>query len=474
MGTFKRLIFTLSFSLMTIHALFAAQASDCPTVVRVALDATKQACEATARNQACYGNVALEATPRDGAADFKFNTPGDLAEVATLSRLQLTSMDASRHQWGIAMMRLQANLPDTLPGQNVTLLLFGNVNIQDATTVKLQPILLDGTASGSANVRHGPSKNEAVIDSFKKGQIVKIDGRTQSGDWLRVQLDDGNFGWVSAPLFIVNGDMSALPVKDASSAQLVESGSELSPMQAFYFTSGVGDTPCHEAPESGILIQSPKGASRVKLLIDEVQIVLGSTLFVQARPTDGLVINVLEGSAEVTTNGVTRYVSAGARVRVPLDQNLAAAGAPGDIDAYPSALVLPLPVSVLQQVITPVDPLTQDQLDAAKNPFPLSGTWSTLLVMQGPAYCVMPPNNQRTFSGTGPFTFASEDNGNTLVWSFGSTATRWKRESPGLYVGAGIYATHTLRVISPSHFMDTGTNNRGCPVAGDYTLVQAG
>ena len=30
-------------------------------------------------------------------------------------------------------------------------------------------------------------------------------------------------------------------------------------MQAFYFRSGIGDAPCAEAPNSGILIQTPEG-----------------------------------------------------------------------------------------------------------------------------------------------------------------------------------------------------------------------
>jgi hypothetical protein len=49
-----------------------------------------------------------------------------------MQSLVLSNMDETVSGWGIALMRLQADLPDTLPGQNVTVLLFGDVEIEDA------------------------------------------------------------------------------------------------------------------------------------------------------------------------------------------------------------------------------------------------------------------------------------------------------------------------------------------------------
>src|SRR5688572_3497666 len=102
----------------------AAQA-DCPTIVQTALDATDAACEGTGRNQACYGNIDLSAVPQEGIPQFDFDAPGDIIDVAGVRTLELEPLDETIDIWGIALMQLQANLPETLPGQNVTFLLFG-------------------------------------------------------------------------------------------------------------------------------------------------------------------------------------------------------------------------------------------------------------------------------------------------------------------------------------------------------------
>jgi hypothetical protein len=104
----------------------------CPAIVSDALAAVDSLCAETGRNQACYGNVTLTAEPQPDVEDFVFDVPGDIANVADMQSLTLSNMDESVSGWGIALMRLQADLPDTLPGQNVTVLLFGDVDVEDA------------------------------------------------------------------------------------------------------------------------------------------------------------------------------------------------------------------------------------------------------------------------------------------------------------------------------------------------------
>ena len=96
----------------------------------------------------------------------------------------------------------------------------------------------------------------------------------------------------------------------------------LTPMQAFFFRSGIGDAQCEGAPDSGLLIQTPKGAQKIEFTVNEVNITLASTAYLQAQPGDDLIINVVEGQATVEAFGVEQIVLAGARVRVPLDDNL--------------------------------------------------------------------------------------------------------------------------------------------------------
>lgn len=124
-------VIVLLFMLSGASAL-AAQDASCPALIEQALAAVQDACAETGRNQACYGNIALEAIPQDGVSTFNFEQQGDLVDIADLRSLELSSLDEVLGQWGIALMKLQANLPESLPGQNVTFLLFGDVEIESA------------------------------------------------------------------------------------------------------------------------------------------------------------------------------------------------------------------------------------------------------------------------------------------------------------------------------------------------------
>lgn len=113
-------------------SMVAAQGSECPAFVQEAIAAMDANCAATARNQACYGNGAINAISVEGGTIGDFVVPGDLAEIAEIDSMTLAGLDETQGLWGISLMQVQANLPDTLPGQNVTILLFGDVEINNA------------------------------------------------------------------------------------------------------------------------------------------------------------------------------------------------------------------------------------------------------------------------------------------------------------------------------------------------------
>jgi hypothetical protein len=104
-----------------------AQSKTCPDVVNAALTATDKHCVSTGRNKVCLGNASVQADTRPGTPKIKFTQPGDTTNVSGLQALRLGQYDPAASTWGIALMRLQANLPDSAPGQNLTLLLFGDV-----------------------------------------------------------------------------------------------------------------------------------------------------------------------------------------------------------------------------------------------------------------------------------------------------------------------------------------------------------
>jgi len=371
----------LLFVLLIFASRTLAQGGDCPAIVDAALQTAANACTALSRNQACYGNVMLQAEPQAGAS-FTFEQTGDMVNLVDVASLSLSAM--SEDAWGVALMLLQANLPDTVPGQNVTMVLFGEVDITNAVvsepaivpTAVPTPVLFTVTAGSTINVRSGPSTSDAVVTSLGAGETVPTDGRNDDSTWLHVRFDDGTMGWVFAELVSVDGDTSMLPVTDGAASVATEEAPvepTYTPMQAFYFHSSIGDSGCEEAPDSGILIQTPQGAGTINLLVNEVEITLGSTAYLTAGDGE-MTVTVIEGQGTVSAFGVTVTVPAGTRAHIPLDANGVASGAPVGPEPYDSADVGALPIALLPQTVTSAPPLTEEEI-AAMNQL-RDGNWT--------------------------------------------------------------------------------------------------
>src|SRR5262249_14818906 len=153
-------------------------------------------------------NVSLTAEPQPGVSNFKFERDGDIVDVNDISTLKLEPLDEAAGTWGLVLMQLQADIPDSLPGQNVTFLMFGDVELENA---------------------------------------VSEDDTTHT------------------------------------------------PMQAFYLKTGLSDSPCEEAPDSGLLVQTPEGIETVSFNVNGVDVEIGSTVLFQAQPDDEMIISPVEG-----------------------------------------------------------------------------------------------------------------------------------------------------------------------------------
>jgi hypothetical protein len=261
-------VVVISLVLLGVSVVFAQDRS-CPAQIEQALAAVQDSCAKTGRNQACYGNIALQATARQGVTDFTFEEQGDRVNVVDLATLQLSSFDEVLGQWGIAILKLQANIPNSLPGQNVTFVLFGDVEIENA-----------------------------------------VDPSDES----------------------------------------------LTPMQAFRFSTRLGSTACDEAPESGILIQTPAGVGTISLRANGVDIELGSTAYLTAQPTGEMTVSVVEGEARLTVNDGSVTVSAGSQSVIEMDEELIPLGEPGEPIPYEAAPLDVLPISLLPETITIAPP----------------------------------------------------------------------------------------------------------------------
>jgi hypothetical protein len=290
-------IFAFTFILWLAPALVLAQINSCPDIVSKALSAADAACKKTGRNQACYGNFNLQATGQPGADSFTFNKVGDIVNIADVQTLKLSPMNVNDDQWGVALMKLQANIPDTLPGQNVTFLLFGDVEITNAVNSTIDP--------------------------------------------------------------------------------------DKTPMQAFYLRTGAGDAQCDQAPESGLLVQTPKGVGEVAFNVNGVDVQMGSTVFFQTTSDQGgMTVSTLEGAAYVTSHKDTQVIVPGTWARVPVARKLVpfravgggtvnmrmmvADGAPEAPKSYKKQFLKmdSLPLGLLDRKIDLVQPLTDAQVKA--------------------------------------------------------------------------------------------------------------
>lgn len=348
-------------------AAYAQGDASCPAIVRTALDTAAEQCSSTARNQACYGNIMLEAESQPGFPDLNFTEPGDRVDVAGVQTLRLSAMDQGSDVWGVALLRVQANLPETLPGQSVTFVLFGDVEIQNAVQTNAEPPTVEVTATGGANVRAAPSTNAGVRASLKAGETTLADGRLEDSSWLHIRLPgaDDATGWVFAELVNIDGDVNMLEV---ISPEGDRPPPLYGPMQAFYFSTGANDAPCEQAPDSGLLVQTPEGSRQITLQINQVEVRLSSTAYLQAQAGGELTVNLLEGQGRVTAGGVSQVIPAGTRVRVPLDANLAASGQPTPAEPYNAADFHALPIRLLERPITIAAALSADAIAEAAAP----------------------------------------------------------------------------------------------------------
>ncbi len=80
---------------------------------------------------------------------------------------------------------------------------------QDPTTVDAE------VTADVLNVRVGPGLNHRTMGKLAAGQKVRVEGRSQTGEWLAVRLADDREGWVYSSYLRPSADLSSLPVMEA-------------------------------------------------------------------------------------------------------------------------------------------------------------------------------------------------------------------------------------------------------------------
>lgn len=272
--------------------VIAQDGDTCPALVEQALQAVGDNCGDLSRNAACYGFNRVDATftePVD--ADF-FSEPADTAGLTTVQTIQTAALDPATETWGVAVMSVQANVPNTLPGQAVIFMLIGDARVENAVAPDAafapaeDPIAITVIAA-AANIRSFPSPNANVLGTAADGTAFETDGRSANGEWYRIIFNDGP-AWINRAVIGQTDGLADLPVI---------SDSNRSPMQAFYFNTGAGQPQCNEAPNS-IVIQGP-GNVVVDLNVNGADITIGSTIALIDNGDGTIQLYVLDGGAQI-------------------------------------------------------------------------------------------------------------------------------------------------------------------------------
>jgi len=112
---------------LTATALAQRNAS-CQVLIERAIQASDSYCGATNSNKVCYGNTTIQAELAP-EANQRFSERGDIIGVDELRRLSASPFNLNNNEWGIAVFKVIANLPRSLPGETVTMVVFGNTTL---------------------------------------------------------------------------------------------------------------------------------------------------------------------------------------------------------------------------------------------------------------------------------------------------------------------------------------------------------
>ena len=284
-----KILVILLLSMLFSVTIFAQDA--CPEVVETALNAINDNCADLDRNSACYGFNRVNATFFDSFPEGFFSNPSDRVALQDLASLQTAPLDEENGIWGVALMSVQADIPNTLPGQSVLFLLMGDVKIENAVDsetafIPADPIALT-TAVSASNIRIEPNTNAFVLGSVPSGTIFETDARSSDGEWFRI-IYEGSPAWINRVLIQAADGLSELPVIQAENR---------TPMQAFYFSTGAGTSACNEAPDT-LVIQGPEDIE-VNINANGTDIEIGSTIALRTPEEGSMQIMSVSGSAVV-------------------------------------------------------------------------------------------------------------------------------------------------------------------------------
>ena len=213
------------FSFVVLAAgLAPVAAQSCSAEATQALDQVGANCAGLSDNAACYGHNGVVAAFTEPV---QFSAPGNIAPLPPLQTIQTLPYNPSTGEWGIAVLRLQANLPGTLPGQTTTLLLMGDMQVAavENTVAPMQAFNLR-VGVGQAQCQGLPPSSITINGPQRASLDLTVNGasmRLGSSVTIR-ETPDGRLRFIvtAGRLQIENGPI--IPVGFATSVNLDDNG----------------------------------------------------------------------------------------------------------------------------------------------------------------------------------------------------------------------------------------------------------
>ena len=339
-----RMIFLLLL-LMTV-TITQAQDLTCADMAALALDEAVIGCAQLDTGAACYGHGELSAVFSD---EQSLDEPRAQASLMTLQTLQTSALNPADENWGLARLRIPANLTGA---DSVLLVTFGDVLLENAVSRPAGPRIEVVTTRG-LNLRDEPSTDARVMGGLVNRQTVTVDARNADSSWLHVSDPPG---WVFTEFVDSPEDVSELSVMTDPDMPLQTA------LQVFNIRSGTGMDQCPQFNHNGLLIQSPLESSPAHLTINGADFNINGTLYLQAF--GNLFVQMLEGSASVAAADDNQYLIAGTQVSIPLNASGMIAAGPGDLEAYDEEGIATLPLVLLDREFELVAALTAEELAA--------------------------------------------------------------------------------------------------------------
>lgn len=197
---------------------------------------------------------------------------------------------------------------------------FGNTRLENRVALtEIEVLALRGV-----NLRATPSIAATVIGSLLQGETYTAVGRLEDNTWVRVRLETGQIGWVSAQFLQSNlGFMELTAVSPNSPAYLA--------MQAFDLYT--------EDACSAVLLIAPKSAGIYELAINGLIVQVHGAALVNLAENE-ISVASLAGETSVKAFGFEQIAAANEIIRIPVNALGMLRGIPSEAENY-VGLVLP-------------------------------------------------------------------------------------------------------------------------------------